>query len=775
MPKDVNMTKMTSDRVRGRGRLLSTVCGMTISAALALPAAAQPQSSGESGRVSSQDEIVVTAQKRTQGVLDVPLSITAIPEATLERQNIDSLVDYATRVANLTFDQAGTIGYRGDESITLRGVSGRTNYYIDETPAPITDVRLFDVERIEILRGPQGTLYGDAAMGGTVKIVTNKPSTESFSAGGASGYSFTKDGGQSYYGEGFVNIPLFEQLAIRVSGYYEEIGGYIDNIPAATGLGDQTGGFLPVDVSRQKDVNGGTRKGIRAALRYSPTETLDIDLSAWVQDIDLGARSLYDDATPLETSFGGSMVEQQDFELYNATLNWNSGPFGIISSTTYYDIQTFNSEDITVFLARGLFGLDPSIFTNSQQLNNSLPADAFAHETRFTFDDEIGGLPVFAIVGVFYNDQSTSRDQYWFDEQSIPDINSAIDPDGSMGFDFGLNFDGLGIQRGLWGFQMIPSQVKQLAFFSEVSVRPAEWLEVAGGLRYFEFDVEETRTVDGFLFGGFETASGKTSDSGLNPRFNIKADISEDFMIYSNIAKGFNIGTALGSVLPSICDAVLDREGLSDGPVDPESLWSYEAGGKGSLLGGRVTVDASVFYIDWTDIQESVSFADNECPESLVGNFGNAQLKGGEVAFTANLFTGFEFGGSFGYTDVERDTAAIGTQAAEQVGNNLLTTSFFWEYSGPVGDKLSAYFGGDHQYIQEGETDQPGTPHYHLTNMRAGLASDDGWEVALIARNIMNSQPALQTFAPGSIGNLLTQTGTLRPRTIGVEARVKFN
>lgn len=185
MPKGLINAMTRKSRCKSvRGKLLTSVFGMTAAAAYAQPALAQSSGTGASAEPQPSDQIVVTAQKRSQGVLDVPLSITAIPEQTLERQNIDSLVDYATRVANLTFDQAGTIGYRGDESITLRGVNGRTNYYIDETPAPITDVRLFDVERIEILRGPQGTLYGDAAMGGTVKIVTNKPNTESFSAGG---------------------------------------------------------------------------------------------------------------------------------------------------------------------------------------------------------------------------------------------------------------------------------------------------------------------------------------------------------------------------------------------------------------------------------------------------------------------------------------------------------------------------------------------------------------------------------------------------------------
>ncbi len=468
------------------------------------------------------------------------------------------------------------------------------------------------------------------------------------------------------------------------------------------------------------------------------------------------------------------MFESQELRVYNGTLNWSGGQFDLLSSTTYYTLDTINSEDITVFLARGLFGFSPNVFTNPQQLNNAFPSDGFTHETRLSFNGDVGEVPVFAIAGVFYEDSETSRDQYWYDLQSIADINGAIDPTGSIGFDFGNNFDALGVERGLWGFQLLPNKKKQLALFSEVSVNPLDWLELTAGLRWFDFDIKETRTTDGFLFGGFESQSGSTSDSGVVPRFNVKANVSEDVIVYTSATKGFNIGSVLGSALPSICQPVLDELGLSDGPVDPETLWSYELGTKGRYMDGRLMLNAAAFYLDWKGIQESVTFPDNSCPESLVGNFGDAEIKGAELSFLAMPFDGLEIGGSIGYSDADRSRAPIGSNAGEQVGNEILTTSLKVQYRFSIGNGLDAYVGGDHQYIEEGKQDVPGTPHYHVTNLRVGVIGQERWEVALVARNAFNADPVLVTFAPGSIGNLLQQDGTLRPRTLSVEARMRF-
>lgn len=742
-------------------------CCVTAAASLA---AGLPTASAQ----DIEDEVLVTAQRREQLPQDIPVSISVLAEAAMERQNIDSFADYAVRVPNLTFDQVGVIGYRGGEDVTLRGVQGRTNYYLDETPLPVTDVRLFDIDRVEILRGPQGTLYGDSAMGGTIKVVTNKPSMDGFYGNAATSFSQTEHGGDSFSAESYVNAPLGEHVAVRVTGYFEDLGGYIDNIPPTVGLGDQSGGVLPFRVNERKDVDSGERKGARVQLRIQPVESVNVDLSAWLQDTSLGARAFYDEPTPLQTSFRGTMFEEQALRIYNGTLDWAGERLGLLSSTTYYTIDTTNSEDITVFLAQGLFGISPSAFTNPQQLNNALPEDGFTHETRFSFDGEMAGKPIFAVGGVFYSKTKTSRDQYWYDLQSIADINRAFDPTGANGFDFGAAFDAVGVERGLWGFQLLPNEVKQLAFFGELSIRPVEALEVTAGLRYFHFDINETRTTDGFLFQGFETSSGETSDSGLIGRLNVKLDVSDDVMIYANVAEGFNIGSALGSALPDICQPALDALGLSDGPVDPESLWSYELGSKATLLGGKLIFDASVYQIEWKDIQEGVTFSDNTCPETLVGNFGDATIRGGELAFSVMTFEQLEIGGSLGYTDADRTQAAVGTSAAEQVGNAFLTAAVQLQYAFPISSAINGYAGVDHQYIEEGKSDSPGTPHYNLTNLRFGLLGEEKWEAALIARNVFNSDPVLVTFPPGSIGNLRTQEATLRPRTYGIEARIRF-
>ena len=735
--------------------------------------AVEPDSASDSSY--SLSEIVVTAQRREQAVLEVPASISVIPEEAMERQNIHSFADYAVRVPNLTYDQVGVIGYRGDIDATIRGVKGLTNYYLDDTPLPITDVRLFDIDRVEVLRGPQGTLYGDAAMGGTIKVITNKPTMDRFSGAAAVSYGWTKEGADSTSTDIYVNIPLGERVAARVTAYYDQIGGYIDNIPPSEGLGDQSGGgIVPFQVNVQKDVNGADRRGVRADLRVKPVDSLTVDLSAWIQDVSDGARSFYDATTPLQTAYRGTMFDKQKLDLYNATLNWSQGPFNILSSTTSYKRDTINSEDITVYLAEGLFGFSPSVFTNPQQLNNSRPDNGFTHETRFSFNGKVGAMPLFALGGVFYQRVRTDYNQYWYDLQSITDINNALDPTGTKGIDFGANFDALGIPRGLWAIQQQPNRESQLAFFGEVSITPLPGLELTAGLRRFSFDISQTRTTNGFLFSGFETQSGKTSDSGVIPRFNIKQHVTDDVIVYASASKGFNIGSALGSALPTSCQSALDALGLSDGPVKPETLWSYELGTKGRFFGGRMVLDAAAFYIDWKDIQESVRFADNSCPETLLGNFGSAKIKGAELSFAISPIDRLDIAGSAAYSNGDRSQPPLGLDASEAVGNDVLTTSLQTQYRFPINAALQGYVGGDHQYIQEAKDSAPGTPHYHLTNLRVGIIGTNNWELALVGRNVFNDQPILVTYPPGAIGNLVQQNATLRPRSINLEARVRF-
>ncbi len=279
-----------------------------ISSELALAAEAH----AASGSASPLEEVMVTAQRREQLEWEVPSSVSVLSQEVIERENIHSFADYAIRIPNLTFDQAGLIGYRGAVDVTIRAVPGRTNYYLDDTPLPVTDVRLFDIERVEVLRGPQGTLYGDAAMGGTIKVITNKPTVGEFSGAAATSYGVTKDGASSYSADAYVNIPLSDSVAMRLSGYYEDVGGYIDNVQSDNGLGDQSGGILPFDINVQKDVNGGDRKGVRAAVRFAVSDATTLDFSAWAQDLNLGARSLYDRPTPLETSFRAPCLNRRN-------------------------------------------------------------------------------------------------------------------------------------------------------------------------------------------------------------------------------------------------------------------------------------------------------------------------------------------------------------------------------------------------------------------------------------------------------------------------------
>ncbi|RPH55112.1 MAG: TonB-dependent receptor, partial [Lysobacterales bacterium] len=307
------------------------------------------------------EEVVVTAQKRQEALIDVPLSITAVDGDLLERQHAANFQDYLKLVPGLQLDQNtpgnGRLVMRG---VNTGGIASTVAVYVDETPfgsssglvngAVIAgDFDTFDMQRIEVLRGPQGTLYGASSLGGVLKFATNPPQTESFESKVRVGAESVEDGEVGYSASGMVNIPLSETFALRGVGYYREQGGFVDSI-----------GTAGSDVA--DDINGSESYGGRVSALYAPSDAFSLRLSAILQDISTDASSSVEsDSNTLDTLYGRLSQSQYvpefndvDYRLYNATLDWDLGFATLTSATSYNEFESPFRTDVTLLLSEAV-------------------------------------------------------------------------------------------------------------------------------------------------------------------------------------------------------------------------------------------------------------------------------------------------------------------------------------------------------------------------------------------------------------------------------------
>lgn len=298
--------------------------------------------------------VIVTAQKRSQQLQDVPMSVTALDSDALVNLGAEGFQDYARMVPGLSFESFGVTGLRGVHNIVIRGVSSTGGaattygYYIDETPVATVNPRLFDIERVEVLRGPQGTLYGASSMGGTIKIITQKPHSGAFAARTQLSVSDTKHGGTNYGFDGMLNVPLSERLALRVVGSYQQDEGYIDRISR---LVPEQG--APV----RKRVDDDRVSAIRAALRFTPGDTVTADLSVQHQKTEVDNLAAFDLNLQHDLTQARDVEErnEEEFTLANLTLDFDLGQVSLVSSSSYYEREAVENRELSG-LIRQIFG-----------------------------------------------------------------------------------------------------------------------------------------------------------------------------------------------------------------------------------------------------------------------------------------------------------------------------------------------------------------------------------------------------------------------------------
>jgi iron complex outermembrane recepter protein len=703
-------------------------------------------------------EVVVTARKVSERLQDVPISITAVSAETLKRSGAQTLADISREVPGLNVVTVGP----GQNQIIIRGLSSSggaptAGFYIDDTPMDAMDPALFDLERVEVLRGPQGTLYGADSMGGTVRYVTRQPDLVATQHTVTAILSDTDGGGLNYEANGLLNEPLVSgRVAMRAVAFFRDQEGYIDRYPIDPNnyLGSLVG---PVT----RNVNIERTYGMRLGIKLRPSDAFSVTPSVWIQRTTLGAPFTFDDppgsfANPIQTRDVTEPITDQ-LELYSVTIEANIQGLHVTASTSYRN-RTFDAiEDNSKVI---YFNLSPV----PQSYVYPVPNDNYFANHVFT--EEVRGSAsvgsVHGLLGLFYSHQ----DNFSVFNQPIPPGYNA-----AFGTPFGdqLFFQGTD-----------SNQEVQRAVYGEINVDVTQQLQATFGARVFSVTQYDYGVFTGVFNGGYFAAGGSSYDSGTNPKFELSYRLAPDLLSYATAAKGFRPGGPLPGLTGVICNADLAALGLSSLPTSfkADTLWSYELGAKTAWLDNRLTINGAIYYIDWSNIQQNISLP--TCGLNFTGNFGTAFSEGGELEIHYEPTSTLRLTLGAAYNEAKLLSTVVGAQGGK--GDPLESTpkwmgSVSAEYHRQFGNAGSAYARLDfsttsHQYNNFTPTSiYYNRAGYSLANVRVG-AKHEAWDAALFINNAFNKRA--ETALPLSYAIDLPTTRRVslnRPRTIGLEIR----
>ncbi len=693
--------------------------------------------------------IVVTAEKRSEDVQEVPMSISVIGEEQLEQMHATQLTDFAGYLPGFIIQDGGA---PGQAILALRGIppisAGSTvATYIDETPLGsssnygagsniILDLLPYDFQGFEVLRGPQGTLYGATSLGGLVRYTTKAPDTEHTSARFGADISTTSGAGDMGFGaRGAFNLPLSPgKLALSVSAAHQDNPGYIDNVR-----------------SGKKDQNESTQDAGRAALLWTPTEDVRFELQAITQHTDADSSSYVAlDAVTHQPIYGSLKDDnyipepfRRDVDFYTATLNWNLGWADFVSATSYAQTESHITTDasLTYGVLFPLFGLPSagiSAFTNDLKLYKTTQEFRLASKP----DDRIEWL-----AGTFWTRETSQQNQQASAQEFDGTPIAGLDP---------LAIAGL------------PSTYKEYAFFGDLTYKFNTMFDVTGGVRWARNSQDFEQISAGAILPTTATP-GSSSESVFTYSFTPRLHFGEDSMAYLRIASGYQPGGP-NVVLPDVPPS-----------VDASKLTNYELGIKSTFDDHRWLVNVAVFDIDWKNIQVSASNG----VASYLANGGKAESKGLEFETLWMPVSGLRLGFNAAYTNSELsdDVPSIGGVSGDRLpGIPKWSGSATAEYTFPVGNGWSGRLGGGIRYVGSRDSDIASSPYaiplksYAAADLNADV-SNDRWTVRFYVKNLTDKRvytnaTAILSAADGSISQV--RAVPLTPRTIGIGFDVNF-
>ena len=785
-----------------------------------IPLAAHAQQAGAETAAGPLEEIIVTAQKRAQSQLEVPIAVTAFSSADIERAGIQEFRDYATKTPNIGFTQQGSRAYT---KISIRGITnigGKVNsvgVYLDEfNIAPnilvngysrTADTSLFEVAQIEVLRGPQGTFFGRNTMGGAISITSTKPEVGKFA--GSAGADVNDRGG--WMMRGGVDVPVGDKAALGVSGYYEDVQGFLENKGPSNVIDD------------------GRNVGARVALRLEPSDDVTIDLSYLYSDQQQDARTLVPsgDLASIPTALNEvvsfwpfiwagagipgvppiSTAQFPEWPLPTTGVPFNPHNYDRIATnggegtdnttdTVIGRIEARLADNLSLTSVTGYVQNDFDLHADGDMsqyeaftVGRSSQSEGWSQELRLAsygnerFDWMVGGI--YASDEISETDISTHYDT----DPYLPGWGALLFAMGVESGDIQLTPQLVGaLQAGLIPYIFGPFTVGNFedvdrsndtdswALFGNLTWHATDRLALSAGLRYTSDEVtfKETTRPTITLPVGTDRASGSFDDT--TPRIDANFRYTQDVSFYASISEGYKTGGFNSDVTTDLPNVQKEFE--------PETGWSYEAGMKSVLLEDRLQINVALFYFDWSDLQ--VRSQDVESQRQFVQNATDASSQGLEIEMNAALTDELRARATWGYLDASFGTfktaVDLDGNAFDASGNTIPyapenTVSLALDWHHPMGER-EIYARADwsytgKQYFDAANTQDLTIPAFDVLDLRVGLAHEGQWDASVWLRNALGEEyvlgaDRLETYYSGN------QRAVGEPRTFGASLRYRF-
>ena len=808
------------------------VAGLSLSAAAmsfalaagSLPARAQTETGASSG--GGIEEVVVTSERRAESLSKVPQSVTAFTTERMDQLDVKNFADLVKFTPGVNFDPT-------TNNISIRGINSSagdatTGIYIDDTPIQLRTLgfgsentlpAVFDLQRVEILRGPQGTLFGAGSEGGTVRYITPTPDLDNFDIYGKSELSTTEYGAPSYEGGLAVGGPIVDnKLGFRVSGWFRRDGGWIDHVDPYTGD------------TLEKNSNHADTLVLRGSILWQVTNNLSITPSVYYQN-----RRVHNDneywlalSDPSKGHYINETPElmgnRDHFTLPSLKVDWNLGGAELISDTSYFDrsqtLQDYSGTlynlsyfqqsesagvlpiDYTTPCTGGLcltapqplllpgainlpgFGPYKSVnyITNTQQ--------NFTQEVRLQSTDPDARLSW--VLGGFYSRQSQLSIEEINDPQ-LPALTHYLWGDPAVGGCYGPPTGDAVLD--VWCEDLLPNgddyinhtngHERQIALFGNATYALTDQLKLQVGARIAKTHFDFVNYSDGPQnFGPLTGNSGKKNETPFTPMASLTWQMNDDDMIYATVSKGYRIGGANAPFPVGACTEI----STAPGAYNSDTVVNYEAGSKDRFFDRNLVVSGSVYYLKWNNIQQ-----DNYLPScgfKYTVNEGSAESKGFDLQGEWLLTDALDVDFSLGYTDAvftSTSTAAGLTLASK--GDRLPGSPWTFSLGGQYNTDVlghDSFLRLDYEYASREPTalvqHDPAAssfdpalvpePATNVVTLRAGTTLDK-FNVALFADNLFNTHPQLDLNHQDS-NTLLFEAETLRPRTLGVTATYRY-
>lgn len=729
-------------------------------------------------RADELAEVVVTALKRNTRIQDTPIAISAVTGESLEKAGNTDFTQLTRSAPSLRIVDSGP----GNRRVLIRGIqaSGEptVGVYYDESPvsgsvgttsdaaSSTPDFRLFDVERAEVLRGPQGTLFGAGSMGGTIRVIFQKPKMNQFEAAASADGQVVQHGKGGGSMDAMVNLPVIDnKVAVRLVGFYQQYAGYVDNNRFGT-----------------SNINDGHSTGGRALIRITPIDRLTVDLAAYYQDVATGSpRWVLETGQPWVTNARSESGNFDTDRIFSATAHYDLDFATITGVSSYFDRNKITDGDVSnTFLGRDTPAGCKTYLTKTRACTSD-ELSSYLVNTRALFSSSLY-QPQF--VHDFTNElrmSSAGADRFnWtvgvYTENRISSVRSTLllaNPDTGTLLPF--------VAQNIKYDRTIDDHLNQIAGFLELSYKILPSLTFTSGARYYKYD----KTVGGRVdVGQIHYASVVTPETvaesgqhGVIGKFNLSWQAEEGLLIYAQAAQGFRPGGVNQVIgLPAALAA-----------YSSDSLWDYELGIKSTLARG-IYLNLTGYRIDWDNIQVSGRTSGTGSVFGLISNAGAARIWGSEAELTATLAKGLTLSANLGYTDARLSADQVSTvvTAAGKKDDRLAyapqyTAGASLEYLHPLAGPVDAFFhvdtsfvGGSYSSISPTDIYRRYLPAYQVGNLRFGAQkNDETWGAYLYVNNIADS---VAVVSSSTSSNTLGQTlvYSLPPRTFGLNLTYRF-